>query len=169
MNITIRHEMPEDFEAVKNILIAAFPTDAESRLVELLRQNGKAILSLVAVQESIVGYVLFSPVITHPSHPAKGLGLAPVAVHPNFQSQGIGAKLIREGLRQCKELGCDFIVLLGNPKYYQRFGFQNASSFGLQNEYGVDDEFMSLELVKDSLHGARTLVMYQAEFFDLNV
>jgi len=169
MNITIRHETPKDFEAVKNILITAFPTDAESRLVELLRQNRKVILSLVAVQENIIGHVLFSPVSTHPSYHAKGLGLAPIAVHPNFQSQGIGTELIREGLRQCKEMGYDFIVLLGEPKYYHRFGFQKASAFGLQNEYGVDDEFMSLELVKDSLHWAQTLVRYEVEFFDLSV
>jgi putative acetyltransferase len=124
MNVSIRHETPEDFAAVENVLVTAFPTDMESRLVKTLRQNGKAILFLVAVHENIAGHILFSPVSTHPSHSAKGIGLAPVAVLPNFQAQGIGTKLVREGLRQCKETGYDFIVLLGNPKYYYRFGFK---------------------------------------------
>ncbi len=143
MKIKIRNEEAKDIEQVREILCAAFPTDVESRLVEALRANGKAIISLVAVRgEQVLGHILFSPVSTSPPSAAKGIGLAPVAVHPNVQSQGIGSQLINEGLRLCQELGYDYCVVLGNPKYYQRFGFEKASSFGVQNEYGVDDEFM---------------------------
>jgi putative acetyltransferase len=56
-------------------------------------------------------------------------------------SQGIGARLIREGLR---DLDFDYCVVLGDPHYYQRFGFEKASRFGIRNEYGVDEELMVL-------------------------
>jgi putative acetyltransferase len=120
-------------------------TDAESKVVNAIRANGNAVISLVAVAEGkVVGHILFSPVATHPPTPEKGLGLAPVAVLPEFHSQGIGSQLIRAGLEQCRELGYDYAVVLGGPKYYMRFGFEKASDFGLQNEYGsVNQGFVS--------------------------
>ena len=49
MNFKIRPEALKDFEPVREILRAAFPTDAESRLVDALRTNGKGNISLAAV------------------------------------------------------------------------------------------------------------------------
>src|SRR5512138_2607067 len=162
MDIQIRAEEPQDIEQVRAVLRAAFPSDLESRLVEALRANGKAIISLVAVRgEQVLGHILFSPVTTAPPSETNGIGLAPVAVHPEAQSQGIGSQLIHEGLRRCQELGYDYCVVLGDPKYYRRFGFEKASQFGIQNEYGVDDEFM---LICFSNHPVQGLVKYAPEF-----
>jgi putative acetyltransferase len=159
----IRNEEAQDIEQIREIVRAAFPTDAESKLVDALRANGKAIISLVAVDhDQVLGHTLFSPVSTAPPSEAKGIGLAPVAVRPSRQSQGIGSALIRKGLRRCTELGYDYCVVLGDPKYYSRFGFEKASNFDLQNEYGVDDEFM---VVNFSAHPLpRGLVKYAPEF-----
>ncbi len=163
MNVKIRSEETKDFGQVRDILRLAFPTSAESRLVEALRANGKAVISLVAVRdEQVLGHILFSPITTTPPSTAKGSGLAPVAVRPAMQSQGIGSQLIREGLQRCRKLGYDYCVVLGNPKYYQRFGFERASRFGVQNEYGVDDEFMIIHFSKRS-HVQGT-VKYAPEF-----
>jgi len=85
-----------------------------------------------------------------------------LAVKPEYQKHGIGAKLVEEGLRLCLELGYDFVVLLGNPKYYQRFGFRKASDFGMQNEYGVDEPFMLIKLTKCDLQYG--LIKYCPEF-----
>lgn len=163
MEIEIRSEEPGQVDQVRRVVQSAFPTDAESRLVDALRANGKAIISLVAAEgDEVVGHVLFSPVSTAPLSAAKGIGLAPVAVDPNHQRQGIGSQLIRHGLQAAKELGYEYCVVLGNPRYYQRFGFKKASSFGLQNEYGVDDEFMVINL--SGCEGPRGLVRYTSEF-----
>ena len=135
MNFKIRNEESRDIEQVRAILRAAFPTEAESKFVDELRSNGKALISLVAINDDqVLGHILFSPISTAPPSEAKGIGLAPVAVLPDLQSKGIGSGLIGEGLRLCKELGYDFCVVLGDPKYYQGFGFEKASNFGLQNE-----------------------------------
>ncbi|MDO9303257.1 MAG: N-acetyltransferase [Anaerolineales bacterium] len=162
MNIIIRPEIPEDRQAVEGILLFTFRTGAESKVVNAIRENGNAVISLVAVSgENVVGHILFSPVTTHPPTSEKGLGLAPVAVDPAFQSQGIGSKLIRAGLQMCRDLQFDYAVVLGEPKYYMRFGFEKASGFGLQNEYGVDAEFM-IQKFKSTPEGA--LVKYTDEF-----
>ncbi|HET9912068.1 MAG TPA: N-acetyltransferase [Anaerolineales bacterium] len=163
MEIEVRNEEAKDFKQVRQILCAAFPSEAESKLVDALRANGKASISLVAVQEEkVLGHILFSPVTITPTSQAKGIGLAPVAVRPDVQSQGIGSRLIREGLRLCKESGYDYCVVLGGPKYYQRFGFEKASQFGVQNEYGVDEEFMVIHFSKHNV--VQGLVKYAPEF-----
>jgi putative acetyltransferase len=162
MEIKIRNEEERDIEQVRKILRAAFPTDAESKLVDALRANGKAVISLVAVNdEQVLGHIMFSPVSTVPSSEAAGIGLAPVAVRPHIQAQGIDSQLIHEGLRLCKERDYDYCVVLGDPKYYQRFGFEKASQFGVQNEYGVDNEFM---LIRFSDYDVAGLVKYAPEF-----
>lgn len=163
----IRKEHAQDVEQVREILRIAFPTEAEGKLVDALRENGKATISLVAVNgEEVLGHILFSPVTTTPPSDARGVGLAPVAVRPDVQSHGIGSRLTREGLRLCKELGFDYCVVLGDPAYYQRFGFEKASPFGIRNEYGVDDEFMVIHF---SARRAAGLIQYASEFAMLSV
>jgi putative acetyltransferase len=115
----------------------------------------------------VLGHILFSLVTTNPPSKLRGIGLAPVAVRPEVQSQGIGSQLIREGLHLCQELGYDYCVVLGDPNYYHRFGFEKASIFGLQNEYGVDEEFMVIRLTERELSagsGSGKLVRYSPEF-----
>lgn len=162
MAYIIRNEQLSDHDQVRSILRLTFPTEAESQLVDALRVNGKAVISLVAAEgDQILGHILFSAVSTTPPNSATGLGLAPVAVRPDIQSHGIGSALIQEGLKRCKQLGFDYCVVLGSPKYYQRFGFQKASAFGIQNEYGVDDEFMIIHFSTPDIHG---VVQYAPEF-----
>jgi putative acetyltransferase len=121
-----------------------------------LRKGGQGTLSLVAtIDDEVVGHVLFSPVT-----PGNGLGLAPVAVMPAHQRRGIAAVLIGEGLKRCS----GYVVVLGDPAYYQRFGFRRARDFGLENEYGADEEFMVLEVQAGALRGIRGLVRYRKEF-----
>lgn len=162
MNTNIRSETQEDHSAVEQIHKSAFRTDAESKVVNAIRANGNATISLVAViNKNVVGHILFSPVSTYPPTSEKGLGLAPLAILPARQKQGIGSQLIRAGLEQCRELGYDYAVVLGGPKYYTRFGFQKASTFGLQNEYGADDDFMVIQFRSLPAGG---LVKYSPEF-----
>ena len=168
MDFKIRNEEIKDVDQVREVLKAAFPSDAESKLVDALRANGKAVISLVAFREKqILGHILFSPVTTTPPSDAEGIGLAPVAVRPEAQSQVIGSQLIKKGLRLCQELGYLYCVVLGNPEYYHRFGFERASNFGLQNEYGVDEEFMVIRFTESEFsreRWAHKLVKYAPEF-----
>ena len=112
-----------------------------------------------------MGHVLFSPVQVDGRgfDPPIMVGLAPVAVLPEHQGRGIGAHLIREGLQACREAGYGAAVVLGEPGYYTRFGFEQASGKGLGNEYGVDDHFMVAELRNGALDGVSVTVRYREE------
>jgi len=164
--VLIRPERPEDADAVRAVHRAAFDTDAESRLVDHLRDRGEAVVSLVAeVEGAVVGHVLFSPVsLVAPSGCREGLGLAPLAVLPAHQRGGVGSALVREGLATCEKRGGAFVVVLGHPAYYPRFGFRRAGEVGLANEYGADEAFMVLELRPGALPAEGGLVKYGPAF-----
>ena len=57
--------------------------------------------------------------------------------------------------------------MLGDPRYYGRFGFMRAGAAGLGNEYGADAHFMVLELEPGGLAGVRGTVKYSGEFSQL--
>jgi putative acetyltransferase len=135
LDITIRHERPEDRERVWEIHRAAFGRDVEADLVDALRGNAKPEISLVAIEGGeddgrIVGHVYLSRVhVGDARRPA--MGLAPVGVDPSVQQRDVGGKLCRRGLEECRVLGEPVVFVLGDAAYYPRFGFEPALPRGL--------------------------------------
>ena len=164
--IEIRKEKPEYITEIRHILEQAFRESIEANLVEMLRKANKAPISLVAIYNGqLVGHILFSPVtIVSARAGFNGIGLAPIGVLPEFQKRGIRSSLIREGLEECKRARYDIVVVLGNPRFYSRFGFSRASDYGLGNEYGADEHFMAMELREGALSEVIGIVKYQPEF-----
>jgi len=161
----IRPERDEDAAAVRRVHETAFPTAAEANLVDRLRANGKAVIALVAEDgASIVGHILFSPVALEPLAGTVGLGLAPVAVMPDHEKHGLGRRLIQNGLAECHKWGAGFVVVIGDPPYYGRFGFEPAEKHGLRSEYVEGDSFMVFKLASGTLPPPGTLVKYAPEF-----
>jgi putative acetyltransferase len=161
----IRAEKPSDVEGIRQLNRQAFPGPAEAALVDLLRERGRNVVSLVAVVDGqIIGQVLFTEVSVTPSTPHKGVGLAPLAVLPAFQNRGIGTELGRKGLALCGEKVYDFAIVLGNPGYYPRFGFRKASLFGLGNDYNEENPFMAVEFKPGVLGSFSGIVHYAPEF-----
>ena len=165
--IRVRHERLGDSAAIARVNDAAFGQRDESRIVDAIRQAGHPSISLVAVDEDqVVGHILFTPVEMPSSGPGLTVfALGPMAVLPDWQRRGIGSKLVETGLRECSEVGCHVVVVIGHPEFYPRFGFRPARAFGLQSEFAVpDDVFMVAELMPGSLAGRGGLVRYLAEF-----
>lgn len=125
----IRPERPEDAAVIHALTKAAFDgmpfsDQTEARVIDALRAAGALTLSLVAAEaDEIIGHVAFSPVTVNRGV-AGWYGLGPVSVWPARQRTGIGQALIRDGLRRLRALGAGGCVLLGDPAYYRRFGFE---------------------------------------------
>lgn len=129
----IRAERPEDAEIIGKIIADAFRNAPhaggnEARIVVALRQAGALTISLVAVGDEgeIIGHVAFSPVEIGGGNDWFALG--PVSVRPDLHSQGVGGALIREGLARLAASNANGCVVLGEPAYYRRFGFVNATA-----------------------------------------
>jgi putative acetyltransferase len=163
--LRIRSEEEADAGAIRALHEAAFPTDAEATLVDALRTAGRLSISLVAVDRAVVvGHVALSPVEIVGRSPTNGAGLGPLAVAAAHRRRGIGGALVREAIARAARRGIGFVVVLGEPRYYTRFGFGRSSERGLGNEYGATDEFMVLELEPRSLPREGGLVRYAREF-----
>ncbi len=164
MNYEIRSEAPSDADAIRHVTTAAFETaehssGSEAAIVDALRATGALTISLVAeVDGVVVGHVAFSPVMID-GHDISWFGLGPVSVLPDRQGKGIGNDLIKRGLEELRAKEAAGCVVLGNPRYYERFGFQADAEIALP---GVPQEyFMSMSLDGSIAHGT---VRYHESF-----
>jgi putative acetyltransferase len=161
--IEIREEHPGDVTAIHDVNTRAFGQEQEGNIVNALRLNGAALLSLVATLGGrVVGHIMYSSMSVGV---IPGAALGPMAVLPEHQRQGIGSRLVEAGNGKLKETGCPFIVVVGHSDYYPRFGFRPASAYGIMSEWEVpDDVFMVLVLDPGKMQGASGLAKYRPEF-----
>ncbi len=159
----IREERFEDIAAIRDVNKHAFGQDQEGNIVDALRSNGAALLSLVAtVNGHVVGHIVYSPISVGT---VTGAALGPMAVLPEHQRQGVGCKLVETGNRRVSDMGYPFIILVGHPHYYPRFGFGPASAHGITCEWDVpDDAFMLLVLDRAKTQRVSGLAKYRREF-----
>jgi putative acetyltransferase len=166
--ISIRREELEDSPAIRAVNERAFGQPEEARIVDKLRESCDDMLSLVATRHGVVvGHILFSPVtVERDSGVVRGMGLAPMAVVPEHQREGIGSELVEAGLAMLRERGSPFVIVLGHPEYYPRFGFEPARLRGVRCQWhGIPDEaFMILILDESAMAGVSGVARYRDEF-----
>jgi putative acetyltransferase len=121
----IRPETPADIAAIHAVGTAAFGQRGEADLVDALRRDGDLVLSLVAeLDGAVIGHAGFSRLwIAQDGQRHPGIALAPVSVLPLHQRTGAGRAMIGAGHLQLKAQGEAIVFVLGDPAYYQRFGF----------------------------------------------
>lgn len=170
MQIKIRAEKKEEFNAIYQLVALAFDQEDESRLIDLLRKDECFIpaLALVAVDgDKLVGHILFTKIsiVDEKGRSHLSLALAPMAVLPDYQRKRIGGQLIRQGLGIAKDLGYSSVIVLGHKDYYPKFGFEPAEKWKIRTHYEVpSDYFMGLALVPDGLEGVSGMVEYSPPF-----
>jgi putative acetyltransferase len=167
-NVTVRPERAEDAESVRALLLASFESPAEADLVGALRANAQPYIALVAVSgDQVVGQITFTAVAFDPmrDRPGLALGLAPLAVSAGSQGRGVGAALVEAGLEVCRAAGVGLVVVLGDPAYYRRFGFEPAAKVGLKSTYDAPAEsFMAIALRPFAVASGSTTVLFRPEF-----
>jgi putative acetyltransferase len=142
MILAIRPEVQSDASAIRRVHERAFARKEEADLLEALRRHGSVVISLAAEEgRDIIGHALLSKM----EAPFRALGLAPVAVLPEHQGKGVGSALIDEGLRQARLQGWEGVFVVGEPRYYARFGFDAAKAAGFTSPY-AGSYFMALAL-----------------------
>lgn len=142
-SMDIRKETASDIEAITEVTRLAFLDHPISRhteqfIIHALREAGALILSLVAeLDGKVVGHIAFSPVTISDGTP-NWYGVGPLSVLPEFQRQGIGSSLVNQGVALLKAMGGRGCALVGDPGYYQRFGFRNPPDLVFE---GIPQEF----------------------------
>ncbi|MDA9764457.1 MAG: N-acetyltransferase [Opitutales bacterium] len=123
----VRRALKEDFASAQEILDLAFaPSPCESTLVECVYRSTEVFHDWVYLEsDRIVAYVLYTQACRRDE--LVGWHLAPLAVHPDFQNKGLGSELIEQTLLE-SPISDEPVFVLGDPNYYERFGFAKTES-----------------------------------------
>lgn len=161
----IRKETGSDIHAIFEITMAAlenhpYSAGTEPFIFGALRVANVLTISLVAeVDGKVLGHAAFSPVTVSDCSP-DWYGLDPISLLPGFQKRGIGKALISEGLSLLNKLGAKGCMLVGDPGYYERFGFRNDPDLSCE---GVPPE--NILFLFFGKNGVRGNVSFHPGFF----
>jgi len=137
--IKIRRHLPVDVRSIEDLYPAAFPDEDLLPLVRELLRDGQPVLSLVAIADRVLaGHVAFTMCGIN-KQPGELALMAPLAVAPDMQEQGIGSALVRDGLQRLSTENVVQVHTLGDPAYYERFGFRPEE--GVAPPYPIPGEW----------------------------
>jgi putative acetyltransferase len=163
--VRLLDDEPAFHAAISAVHDTAFGGELESRLVDRLRREGLALVSLVAFNaDEVVGHILFSDLAVEiDGRPIAAASLAPMAVLPDWQCKGIGSQLVRAGLERLRQRHVAAVIVVGHPQFYPRFGFSVDLARKLASLY-AGEAFMGMELTPGALAGSGGSVRYPAAF-----
>ena len=138
----IRDARPGDLEAIVEVTGDAFgPTAAKA--IRIVREVVPEVSLVWEDEGEIRGHTMLSRMRMGDRRP---LQLSPVSVAPRHQRKGIGSALVRAALERADAMGEPFVVLLGHPSYYPRFGFEPATPHGVLAPGELGDAWMLARL-----------------------
>lgn len=154
-NIIIRKEKIEDYKKTEYMVMRAFwnihgPGCNEHLLTRKLRESEDYLPELSRVAEcdgEIVGAIFYSKAWVRDGETVHEIvTFGPLAVEPTFHNSGIGRMLLKETIELVRAAGYSGIVLLGEPGYYPKFGFETTEKYRITSEYGYTDALMAYKL-----------------------
>jgi len=154
-------ERPQDAAPVEKLNDVAFGSDRYGKTVYRLRDGvaPDAALCFVALGEKdeLLASLRFWPISIGGKTPAVLLG--PLAVQPDLRGLGYGKALMRHGIEQARLQGHKIIVLVGDPEYYNPFGFTRDQAVQLALPGPVEERrFLALGLAADALKGVTGMI-----------
>ncbi len=153
MTPTVRPAEPSDGDAILTVVGEAFtgPDHDGQEEVQIVLDTWRLdaavpALELVAVEgDSVVGHVLGAR--GRPGSPGV-VAVAPLCVASRWQGQGVGSALMTALIDRAELQDWPAIVLLGEPGFYGRFGFQAAGPLGVvYPTVGKDNPFFQICLL----------------------
>jgi putative acetyltransferase len=160
--MTLVEEHSGHEEAIRGVIVNAFGRNDEARLVDDLRTDSDLAISIVAEEAGeVCGHVALS----HLKSPEGALALAPVSVLKAKQHQGIGSALVRRAVQRARECGYQIIFVLGEPRYYTRFGFTAEEAASFKSRY-AGPNLMALNLTGYRIKSAAVLYSYAFDILE---
>jgi len=159
---TIDAETAGDVLARESLLDRAMGADRRTKSSEKIRRGRLPAegLALVArdADAQVIGTVRLWDIqagISPEGTPISALLLGPLAVDPDHEGKGIGGALMRAAITEARDRGHGAVLLVGDPEYYERFGFFAAKAQHLVMPGPFERRrFLALELKDGWLDGA---------------
>ena len=120
----IAPETPADREEAEALVLAAFGPGRFAKTAERLRESAGIAAAFVAREDGrMIGSVrLWSITVDG----LDALFLGPIAVAQDVRRGGLGADLVGACLGEARQRGVAGVLLVGDPPWFSRFGFQPA-------------------------------------------
>lgn len=158
--IQIRHERLADIDAREALLDAAFGETRYRKSSERLREDrlpAEGLSFIAAEGRRVIGTARLWDVSI--GNGKSALLLGPVAVAEDCRSKGLGGAMVRRAIQVARKLGHDAIVLVGDPEYYNRFGFSGEKMGALWMPGPFErHRLLGRELTAGALEGARGMI-----------
>ena len=79
------------------------------------------ISQVLICHNKLIGSVRFWNILVNNK---KSLLLGPIVMHRDYRGQGFGKRLLKDSILNCKNLGHNLIILVGDLSYYSKIGFK---------------------------------------------
>jgi putative acetyltransferase len=135
----IRVYEPKDSPQVTALLSRAYGRPNEASLVQDLRARGDLQAELVWTEN---GQILGHAAMARHLHPKGWHTISTVAVDAPARGRGIGSDLVRACLEDARQADAGAVTVLGNARYYQRFGFTRTAAEALETPFAKDETLM---------------------------
>ncbi|MCQ4795862.1 N-acetyltransferase [Anaerofustis stercorihominis] len=178
-NYIIRKETKEDYKETEYITREAFfnvyqEGCFEHYILNKLHSSKDYIKELAFVVEKnnkLIGHIGYthSKLISSNNDEKNIISFGPVSIIPEYKMQGIGSKLIIHSIAEAKKLAHKAIVIYGNPKLYQHFGFTLGIKYGIKTAEGKNAvPLLAMELEKGYLNDADGYRFMESQDFEIN-
>ena len=159
--LRLMRERLRDADAIEEMTAAAFGPDRFHKTVYRLREDVPPIKDLCFVCIDPKGRMVASirnwPILINGKWPSVMLG--PLAIAPELRGLGYGKALMWHSMAQSRMLGHSRIILVGDPEYYNQFGFRRDLALNIQLPGWVEDRrFLALELVAGAMIGVHGMI-----------
>lgn len=161
MQIYLSTLTENDYDTSLDAIEAAFSDVAESNhdeqeLVKKLRKAPEYNYELEVVAKNddgeVIGHIMLSEIaIVSGDNRYTALALAPLSVLADYRGKGIGKALIQAVEERAKAQDYSTIIVLGDPSYYGKFGYEEAQDFEISNPFDVPSKFFMVKFLWDQL------------------
>ena len=182
-NYIFRHETPEDYTAVENLVRESFwnvyrPGCVEHFALHHMRNTQAFVKELDFVMEldgKIIGQNAFmkAHIQADDGRIIPVLTMGPICITPELKRQGYGKALLDYSLEEAAKLGYGAVCFEGNINFYGKSGFIVASSKKIHYEGEPRESevpyFLCKELIEGYLNGIEgVFVQPMAEYLDMD-
>jgi predicted N-acetyltransferase YhbS len=159
--LRLLRERPRDGAAIEEMTATAFGPDRFHKTVYRLREDVAQIKDLCFValdqKDRMVASIRNWPILINERWPAILLG--PLAISPELRGLGYGKALMWHAMAQSRMQGHSRIILVGDPEYYNQFGFRRDLALNIQLPGWVEERrFLALELVAGAMIGVHGMI-----------
>jgi predicted N-acetyltransferase YhbS len=159
--LRLMRERLRDADSIEEMTAAAFGPERHHKTVYRLREDVPPLKDLCFVcidqKNRLVASIRNWPILINETWPAIMLG--PLAISPELRGLGYGKALMWHSMAQSRLQGHSRIILVGDPEYYNQFGFRRDLALNIQLPGWVEERrFLALELVAGAMIGVHGMI-----------